>query len=144
MRWLLPLTNNTTTKSERGTFLIQRLSFTSTWTQHYTCNRIQQDNTTHMILLYINMNIHTGRTHTFHIQIIPWYIRLIIHTHTLHTYYLYTHGTYKTQNKLLIVQAVVNEFNDSFSRFLTLMIALDRPRKPPCSPAIDPVNCVFY
>ena len=139
MRWLLPLTNNTTTKSEWGTFLIQRLSFTSTWTQHYTCNRIQQDNTTHMILLllYINMNIQVAHTHSTYKS----YIRLIIHTHTLHTY---THGTYKTQNKLLIVQAVVNEFNDSFSRFLTLMIALDRPRKPPCSPAIDPVNCVFY
>ena len=138
MRWLLPLTNNTTTKSEWGTFLIQRLSFTSTWTQHYTCNRIQQDNTTHMILLYINMNIQVvAHTHSTYKS----YIRLIIHTHTLHTY---THGTYKTQNKLLIVQAVVNEFNDSFSRFLTLMIALDRPRKPSCSPAIHPVNCVFY
>ena len=90
-----------------------------------------------MILLYINMNIQVAHTHSTYKS----YIRLIIHTHTLHTY---THGTYKTQNKLLIVQAVVNEFNDSFSRFLTLMIALDRPRKPSCSPAIHPVNCVFY
>jgi len=36
------------------------------------------------------------------------------------------------------------EFNDSFSRFLILPKFLERPHKPSCSPAIHPVNCVFY